>query len=204
MASIKKMNLPNKLTLLRMIIVVLIITIFLFPYDIFNIPVLTFTLLGKEFTIVRIIVLILFIIGSVTDFLDGHIARKNNIVTTFGKFMDPIADKLLVNTLFVMLAWKGEIHAIIPIIMISRDTIVDAVRLVMMDRIVVIAASKLGKAKTVSQIVAIILMLINNVPFNLISIPLAQIACYIAALISLISGFDYFLKNKETLLEGVN
>ena len=135
--------------------------------------------------------MILFIVGSFSDFLDGHIARKNNIVTTFGKFMDPIADKLLVNTLFIILTGLGQMPWIITVIMIGRDIVVDAIRMIVVEQGTVIAASKLGKLKTVTQMIALILM---------VAVPGAKwlvVFAYLAALASLVSGIDYFIKNRK-------
>lgn len=192
-----KLNLPNKITLARMIIVIFIIIIALFPYASvgWTVPVL-FTIGETPYTLTRIIIFILFIVGSISDFVDGHIARSRNIVTVFGKFLDPIADKLLVNVLYMILAAWGEIPVIIPIIFIIRDTIVDAIRLLAIDQHVVIAASKLGKAKTVTQMVAMCLILVY-VPYSIWVV-------YLAGLVSLISGIDYFIKNRHFLLKGAD
>ena len=193
----KKMNLPNKLTILRMIIVLVIIVLALLPEG------ATFGFWELQFDYRMLSILILFIIGSYTDHLDGHIARKNNLVTTFGKFMDPIADKLLVNSLFIILTGMGRIHWLVTVIMVSRDIIVDVIRLIMVERGTVIAASIWGKLKTVAQMIALILVLALPVPdghwLNLVT----DILTYIAAFISLMSGFDYFWKNKKVLLEDV-
>ena len=135
----KKINLPNKITIFRMIVVLTIIVFALLPQG------TVFSFLWSDHDYRSITILVLFILGSVSDFLDGHLARKNNLVTTFGKFMDPIADKLLVNTLFIILAGIGRIHFMIPVIMIGRDIVVDAIRLIVIEQGTVIAASKLGK-----------------------------------------------------------
>ena len=193
----KKMNLPNKLTLLRMIIVVIIIILALLPAG------RSFGFWKLEFDYRMLSILVLFAVGSYTDHLDGHIARKNNLVTTFGKFMDPIADKLLVNSLFIILTGMGRIHWLVTVIMVSRDIIVDVIRLIMVERGTVIAASIWGKLKTVAQMIALILVLALPVPdghwLNIVT----NIFTYIAAFISLMSGFDYFWKNKKVLLEDV-
>ncbi|MFA6936024.1 MAG: CDP-alcohol phosphatidyltransferase family protein, partial [Bacilli bacterium] len=118
------------------------------------------------------------------------------IVTTFGKFLDPIADKLLVNVLFIILTVWGEIPIIVTLIFIIRDTIVDAIRLIAIDKQVVIAASKLGKLKTVTQMISLI--------FVLLFIPGKLIVVYLAGVISLISGIEYFIKNRKIVLEGAN
>lgn len=187
----KKMNLPNKITILRMIIVIAIIVLALLPRG----PLFGFWKVEYDYRMISI--LALFILGSISDFLDGHIARKYNLVTTFGKFMDPIADKLLVNSLFIILTGMGHIHWLVTVIMVSRDIIVDVIRLIMVERGTVIAASKLGKLKTVSQMISLILVLV------LPGIAFVKYLTYVAAAISLISGFDYFWKNRKVLLEDV-
>lgn len=187
----KKINLPNKITIFRMIVVIAILILALLK------P-------GKQFgfgTFMHdyrtILILVLFIVGSFSDFLDGHIARKNNIVTTFGKFMDPIADKLLVNTLFIILTGWGYMPWIITVIMIGRDIVVDAIRMIVVEQGTVIAASKLGKLKTVTQMVALILMVAFPLADWLVSF------AYLAAVASLVSGIDYFMKNKNVLLSDL-
>ena len=197
------MNLPNKLTVTRVLLVPLLVLIYMFPYEILNIKVPVFEILNTNIPLVNIIVLMIFTIASITDYFDGKIARKEEMITTFGKFADPIADKLLVNTILLLLANNQDITIIIPIIMIARDTIVDAIRLIGASNQNVIAASQLGKMKTVSQMVAIILLLLCNFPFSYVGIPMDQIAIWIAALISVISGIDYFLKNKSMLTESM-
>ena len=193
----KKMNLPNKITILRMIIVLIIIVLALLPEG------KSFGFWKLTFDYRMVSILVLFVIGSYTDHLDGHIARKNNIVTTFGKFMDPIADKLLVNTLFIILTGMGRIHWLVTAIMVSRDIIVDVIRLIMVERGTVIAASKLGKLKTVAQMIALILVLALPAPDGHWLNITTNVLTYVAAFISLLSGFDYFWKNKKVLLEDV-
>ena len=187
----KKMNLPNKITVLRMIMVLAIIVLALLPQG------KTFGFWKLEYDYRSVSILFLFIIGSASDFLDGHIARKHNLVTTFGKFMDPIADKLLVNSLFIILTGMGQIHWLVTVIMVGRDIIVDVIRLIMVERGTVIAASKLGKLKTITQMISLILVL------ALPGINYIEYFTYLAAVVSLVSGVDYFWKNKKVLLEDV-
>ena len=158
------MNLPNKITTLRMILVVFVATFLLLPSEWFM------TIPYIDVSLNFFIAWILFIIASLSDMLDGKIARKYNMVTDYGKFMDPIADKLLVNTTLIILASYGPIRAnvICVIIMIARDIVVDAVRLNAMRKNVVVAANIFGKLKTVFQMVAIILIMVND--FNLDSL----------------------------------
>jgi CDP-diacylglycerol--glycerol-3-phosphate 3-phosphatidyltransferase len=189
-----KLNLPNKLTVIRMDVVLIIILIAAIPNEWINLEQTLFTIFNQAFSIERVIIFALFIVGALTDYFDGVIARKRNLITTFGKFLDPIADKLLVNTLFIILAWQQEVSVLIPIIFIVRDTVVDAIRLIAIDKRVVIAASSLGKLKTVSQMIAL--------AFVLLYLPLAQYVVYLAAITSLVSGLDYFNKSKDMVLEG--
>ena len=189
----KTINLPNKITIFRMVVVIAIIVLALTPRP----ENWIFSIFGIKHDYRSVAILVLFILGSISDWLDGHLARKNNLVTTFGKFMDPIADKLLVNTLFIIVAAGGLVHFIVPIIMISRDTVVDAIRMIAVGEGKVIAASKLGKLKTVTQMIALIAML------ALTTVPYIEILAYVAAVVSLISGIDYFMKNKDTILKDL-
>ncbi len=195
------MNLPNKLTVIRVLLVPLLILVYMFPYDTTGINVPVYHILDTDISLVNIIILVIFIVASITDYFDGRIARSKKLITTFGKFADPIADKLLVNTIFLLLASDGKINIIIPIIMISRDTIVDAIKMSAASKQVVVAASKLGKLKTVSQMIALCFLLVNNFPFSVLGIDLATILTWIATVISVISGIDYFIKNREMLME---
>ena len=197
------MNLPNKLTLTRILFVPILIFIYMFPYETVGIHIPVFHIFKTDFSLINIIVFIIFIAASMTDMLDGQIARRKKLITTFGKFADPIADKLLVNTIFMLLASDGTISIIIPIIMISRDTIVDAIRLVAASKQVVIAAKPLGKLKTVTQMIGLGFVLLNNFPLSFFHIPIGQIMIWIAAVISIISGLDYFYSHKELLTESI-
>ena len=148
-----------------------------------------------------LLVLILFAIASFTDYLDGHIARKHNLITSFGKFIDPIADKLLVNTMFILFAVDGVVPAVFVLIMIWRDMIVDGLRMNASAKGKVVAAGMMGKAKTVLQMFAIIFLLLNNLPFAFVSLPVADILFYAAVGVSVASGAEYFLKLKDIVME---
>lgn len=195
------MNLPNKLTVTRVLLVPFLILIYMFPYDSMNITIPVYHLLGTTVSLVNIVILIIFLAASITDYFDGKIARKEKLITTFGKFADPIADKLLINTIFLLLASDQTINIIIPIIMISRDTVVDAIKMSAASKQVVVAASKLGKLKTVSQMIALGFLLVNNFPFTILGIDIANGLAWLATIISVISGIDYFIKNREMLTE---
>lgn len=192
------MNLPNKITTFRMGCVLVIAFLLLFPWSNMgiNVPVLF-----NDVDLIYLITFVLFLVASFSDFLDGHIARKYNMVTNYGKFMDPIADKLLVNSLFIILMVSGpfRIPAWITVIMIARDLIVDAIRLLAAEQNKVLAASFWGKLKTVLQMVALSFVLLNGFPLSFIS-PLAGnifclVLCSLAAFTSLMSGIMYLVKN---------
>ncbi len=173
------MNIANKLTVLRMIMV---------PFFMY------FLLAGNEW-----IALILFVVASFTDFLDGHLARSRNLITNFGKFMDPLADKLLVTAALIGFVQLGRLSAWVVLIIVSREFIVSIFRAIAASSGVVIAASWWGKSKTISQMIMIIVMLLNNYPFSLIGIPMDTILIVIATLLTIISGVDYIVKNKQVL-----
>lgn len=197
------MNLPNKLTTVRLVSVPLFVIIYLIPYQSLGISMPTFDILSTQLSLLDIVLFVIFALSALTDYLDGYLARKNDLVTTFGKFIDPIADKLIVNTALLLLASSNHITIVIPIIMIARDTIVDAIRLVASQKNVVLAASLLGKAKTMTQMLAIAILLLNNVIFSAIGIPMDQIMIWLATMISVISGIDYFMKNRQYIMESM-
>ncbi len=177
------MNLPNKITIFRVCMI-----------PIFLIFMLVSTIPGG-----RYIAAAIFIIAALSDLLDGYIARKNNLVTNFGKFMDPLADKLLVSSAMICLVELKLLPAWIVIIIIAREFIISGFRLIASDNGVVIAASWWGKIKTVVQMVMSI-MLIINLDFVFINV-LEQIAIYLAAVLTIISLIDYMIKNKNVLKE---
>ena len=196
------MNLPNRLTVMRIIMIPVIILIAIFPYSQFGIeiPMLQFGFV--TLSAVNIVMLVLFCIASFTDFLDGYLARKNNLVTTFGKFADPIADKLLVTTRFVLFAAQGTIPVVPVLIMVARDTIVDGIRMIASSNGVVMAAGYLGKLKTVVQMLSIITILLNNLPFELYRLPVSDFLLWFAAFTSLASGISYFNQMREYIFES--
>ena len=196
------MNLPNKITTLRMVLVIFIATLLLLPIEWF--PVIT----GINVSLNFFIAWILFIVASISDFLDGYIARKYNMVTDYGKFMDPIADKLLVNSTLIILMVNGPI-TILPVcvvLMIARDIVVDAIRLNAMRKNEVVAANIFGKLKTVLQMVSLILVLVNDFGLSsLLGLPnglyIGQIMIYLATLASLLSGVIYVIQNRKVFSE---
>ncbi len=195
------LNLPNKLTLIRIIMIPLFVVVFYIPYFDEHI-----TILEHKIALENIIAVVIFALAAYTDRLDGHIARKNNLVTTFGKFMDPLADKLLVTAAFLMAIELELMPAFIPILIISREFMVTGIRLLAISEGKVIAASPLGKSKTVSQIVLIIVMFVFDLrgtdnyimftDFGILNI-IVDVLMLVATLLTVISGYDYLKKNKD-------
>ena len=140
-----------------------------------------------------------FILASMTDWVDGYLARSRNEVTNFGKFMDPIADKLLVMSAFVLLVGDGRRTGVSCIIILAREFIISGFRLIASDRGMVLAAGKLGKIKTTLQIIAIVLLLLNNFPFAYVGIPMDKIVLAAAVVMTVWSGADYIVKNRGIL-----
>lgn len=161
--------------------------------------VLTYYLFGGPWG--SVIPTFIFVVASMTDWIDGYLARSRNEVTNFGKFMDPIADKLLVASAFILLVSDGRMSAVSCIIILSREFIISGFRLIAADQRVVLAASKLGKIKTTTQIIAIILLMLNNFPFRFIGFPMHKIAELAAVIFTIWSGVDYIVKNKQVLMD---
>ena len=196
------MNLPNKLTMLRVILSLVIITVLIFPFDATGIEIPKLYINTKIVVdITYLIAGVLFIIASLTDFLDGYIARKYNLVTDFGKMMDAIADKMLVNSVLIILAAQGVIHPIIPVVIILRDTIVNSIKMVAGNKGKVVAAIKSGKLKTACLMVGIVLVLFHNLPFELWNFRVAELLLIIATILSVISGTQYYQMNKKLIFE---
>lgn len=195
------MNLPNRLSIFRICLVPLIALIYLFPYAQFGIEVMEFEFNHVSLRLTNMIVLSLFIIASITDYLDGHIARKHQMITSFGKFIDPIADKMLVNTMLILFAASGTVPVLPVIIMIWRDTIVDGLRMQASAKGKVVAAGFMGKVKTVLQMLTIVVILLNNLPFELARFPMGELLLWFSACISVVSGVSYFMQLKDDIME---
>lgn len=197
------MNLANKLTLFRIVLIPVIVLIYIFPYSQFGISVGYIAFDTVLLSYDKIAIFVIFVVASLTDAIDGHLARSRNMITTFGKFLDPIADKLLVNTLLIIFAADRVVPITAVLLMIWRDTIVDALRMLLSQKGMVMAAGYLGKIKTASQMVAIALVLLGNLPFELRGIPVAQIMIWFATLMSVLSGISYLIQGLPYLRDEV-
>ncbi|MDO4594316.1 MAG: CDP-diacylglycerol--glycerol-3-phosphate 3-phosphatidyltransferase [Tissierellia bacterium] len=176
------MNIANKVTMVRMFLVPVFVILYL--------------ILGEKYNIAALV----FVIASLTDALDGHLARSRNLVTTFGKFLDPLVDKILTMAAFILLAEANIVAGWAVIIIIARELIITGFRTIAQSQNITIAASIYGKAKTMTQCVAIVMLLLNiNWPLHL-----DLIVFYLAVILTILSGVDYLLKNKKVLdLENI-
>lgn len=173
------MNLPNKLTMGRIFAIPVFIVVFLLDY--------------------RAAAGIIFILAAVTDMLDGHIARKYNLVTNFGKLMDPLADKLLVMSALICLAQVGDVAGWMVIVILGREFIITGMRQVAAAQGIVIAAGITGKIKTILQMIAIPLLILENWPFSALGInfPADVVFLWLALIMTIVSGVEYIAKNKQ-------
>ncbi len=196
------MNTPTKLTFFRIILTIIMIVILIFPFYLvgFNFP--QIELGGIYIKLEYIVAGIIFLVASLTDFLDGYLARKNNQVTDLGKMLDAIADKALVNSALIILSYKGFIPVAVPVIIIFRDTIVDAIKMQASSKGKVVAAIKSGKIKTASMMVGLVLVFFYNLPFEFINIRVADFLVYFATVMSVVSMIEYFNLNKKFILES--
>lgn len=173
------MNLPNKLTMGRIFAIPVFIVVFLMDY--------------------RIAAAVIFILAAVTDMLDGHIARKHNLVTNFGKLMDPLADKLLVMSALICMVEVGDVAGWMVVVILGREFIITGMRQVAAAQGIVIAAGTTGKIKTITQMIAIPLLILENWPFTALGIPVPfdQIFLWIALIMTIVSGAEYIMKNRQ-------
>lgn len=142
---------------------------------------------------------VLFIIASLTDFLDGYLARKNNQITNTGKMLDAIADKVLVDSVLIILACQGFVNAIVPVVIVLRDIVVDAIKMEAASKGKVVAAIKSGKIKTASLMVGTVLMLFYNLPFELVNVHVDIFLLYFATIMSIFSMYEYYTLNKNII-----
>ena len=185
------MNLANKLTVLRVILIPFFIVCFYIP----NLVVNTISVNNYLIPYANLLGLVIFLLAAITDFIDGYIARKYNMITDFGKFMDPLADKLLVTAALLILLENGLIAGWVVFIILAREFIVTGFRTIAASKGVVIAAGWLGKIKTVVQFIMISTLLLLNYPFELFNWPVDQIFVALAVVLTVASGVEYIYKN---------
>lgn len=193
------MNLPNQLTVLRIIMIPIFILVLVLPIDLGTLTVGTTQLENTH-----LIAAILFAAASITDWLDGKIARSRGLVTNFGKFADPLADKMLVMTAFIMLVELNKAPGWVVSIIVCRELAVTGLRLLLVEQSgEVMAAAWPGKIKTATQMVAIIFLFLNNIPFSMIGLPIDQIMLYLCLIFTIYSGVDYFIKNTNVFKDSM-
>ena len=195
------MNLPTRLTILRLILTIVVIGILIIPFEYFGIKFTTFDINGVNLSIQYVFAGIIFIIASLTDWLDGYLARKNNQVTDLGKMLDAIADKFLVNSVLIILAYQGYVHVIVPVVVVLRDEIVNAIKMEAARSGKAVAAINTGKFKTAFLMTGIVLVFFSNIPFEFINIRLDQLLLFLATVLSLVSGVQYFIMNKNLIFK---
>ena len=194
------MNLPTKLTITRIIFSIILIGILVFPFD----------MIGVEIPVIRTVIDLdlcyviagcIFIIASITDFFDGYLARKYDMVKKSEKILDAIADKILVNPILIIFTAEGFLHPLVPVIVVARDIIVDTIRMEAASKGKVVAAIHSGKLKTASMMIGITLLFFNNMPFEYIGIRVDLFFIYFATIMSIVSMAQYYSLNKKILFE---
>ena len=194
------MNLPNKITIVRILLSAIILIILLVPWYSLGFSWPEYLVGNVTVNIKYVVVGVLFLVASLSDFLDGYIARKNNLVTDFGKVADAIADKILVNGLLIILAYERIISIIIPVVIITRDIVVDSCKMLSGSKGKVVAAIKSGKIKTASMMTGLVLTFFYNLPFEIWNIRVSDFLIYFATIMSIISMVEYFNLNKKLIL----
>ena len=196
------MNLPNRITLARIIFSFIIIGVLIFPFDAAGI--VTYKLFVNEAIVIDIKYLVvgfLFIVAALTDKIDGKIARKYNMVTDLGKMLDAIADKVLINSVLIILSTSGFIHPIIPVLIVGIDTIIYIIKMIVSGKGNVVEVKKIEKVKNLFIMSGIVLTLFYNMPFELCNIRIADILLIIGAVLSIVSAVEYYNLNKKTILK---
>ena len=194
------MNLPNRITVMRIVLSIFILILLCFPFEIVGYEFPKYIVNGMVSVDLKFLIACgLFIIASLSDMIDGRLARKLNQVTDFGKVMDAIADKILVNGVLIILAYYGFISVFIPVVIITRDTFVDAFKSIMGEHKGAVGASITGKIKTVFMMCGVSLMLAYNLPFELYGLRIADFLILVATALSIYSGVEYYIACKPYL-----
>ena len=193
------MNLANRITMIRIFLTVLLIVLLLFPFYMVNIE-FPKVLIGTITVDIKYFIAAgLFAIASITDAIDGHIARSRNMVTDFGKMTDAIADKMLVNSSLIILTAQGMVSPAITVIIVLRDTVVDTIKMIAGSKGKVVAAIKSGKIKTTFLMLGIIFTMCYNLPFELFNLDIASFLLVLATVFAIISGIQYYIMNKDII-----
>jgi len=196
------MNKANKITMSRIFISVLILILLLFPWHQVGVEFPKYVVNGTIVMDLRYLICgVLFIIGSLTDFFDGYVARKYNMVTDFGKMIDAISDKLLTNSLLIVLACDGVVSPVIAVIIVIRDIIVDSIKMLIGNKGKAVAAIPVAKWKTATLMVGLTLTLFYNLPFELLGFRLSDYLLIVAAVLSIVSGAKYYVMAKEYITD---
>lgn len=194
------MNLANKITMSRIILSIVIMILLLVPFEGLGLELPTYIVNGNIHVELKYIIAgVLFIIASLTDFFDGYVARKYNMVTDFGKMVDAISDKMLTNSLLVILASTGMISAVIAVIFIVRDIAVDTIKMIIGNKGKAVAAIKIAKWKTATLMLGLTFTLFYNLPFELIGVRVSDVLLIISTILSVISAFQYYIMAKPYL-----
>jgi len=196
------MNLANKITMSRVFMSVIIMILLLFPFETMGVDLPSYVFNGNIYIELKYIIAgIIFVIASLTDFFDGYVARKYNMVTDFGKMVDAISDKLLTNTVLVILACDGMVSPIIAVVIIARDIVVDTIKMLIGNKGKAVAAIKIAKYKTASLMFGIALTLFYNIPFELLGLRISDFLLAVAAILSVVSAVKYYIMAKEFIKE---
>ena len=196
------MNTANKITMSRIFLSIIILIILLFPWHQAGVDMPVYVINGNMTVELKYLIAGgLFIIASITDFIDGHIARKYNMVTDFGKMIDAISDKILTNTIIVVLACDNMVHPVIAVIIIARDIIVDSIKMLIGNKGKVVAAIGVAKYKTASLMVGLTLKLFYDLPLSLVVSGVSDVLLIIAAILSIVSGAKYYMMAREYITD---
>ncbi len=195
------MNTPTKLTVSRIVLTIVMIFILLFPFYDIGVEFPRFLIGGIYVKSEYLVAGVIFLIASLTDFIDGYLARKNHQVTDLGKMLDAIADKALVNSALIILAVQGFVPAIIPVVVIFRDTIVDAIKMEASSKGRVVAAIGSGKIKTATMMIGLVLTFFYNLPFEMWNLRISDFFLYFAMIMSIVSMIEYFNLNKNLIFK---
>lgn len=188
------MNLANKITMVRVILSIVIMILLLFPFGNVGIDLEPFLVGGKVVVEVKYLIAgVIFIVSSLTDFLDGYVARKYDMVTDFGKMVDAISDKMLTNSLLVILSSQGMISPVIAVVFIVRDIVVDTIKMIIGNKGHAVAAIGVAKIKTATLMVGLALTLFYNLPFELIGIRVSDCLLIISSILAVVSAFKYYV-----------